>query len=140
MTRDDLKQYKYLKQRINSKIEKYEEDFAKITKMSTLIDGMPKAKNKPNYSVEDFIDASNEIMVLYKEDVQKQKDIEEQLRLMNNEKYYTVLYLRYIVYATEKNPLEKVASIMNYSYNETCKINGKALNKFDELNKLHKNA
>lgn len=140
MTRNDLKEYKYLKLRINSKLEKYEEDFARITKMNSVLDGMPKAQNKPNYTIEDFLDASNEIMDLYKEDIKRQKEIELQLRMLNNEKYYTVLYLRYIVYATENNPLEKVASIMNYSYNETCKINGQALNKFDELDELHKKA
>lgn len=138
MTREDLKDYKYLKLRIDKKLEKYEEDFARATKVTSMITGMPKAQNKPNYVVEDFIDASQEIIALFREDLQKQADIEKQLKAMNNEKYYTALYLRYIEYATEKNPLEHVATEMNYSYNEMCKINGEALNKFDELDKEHK--
>lgn len=138
MNREDLKQYKFLKLRINKKLEKYEEDFTTSTKMTTLITGMPKAYNKPNYVVEDLIDASQEIIKLFKEDLKKQAEIEKQLKAMNDEKYQTALYLRYIEYATEKNPLEKVASDMNYSYNEMCKINGEALNKFDELDKVHK--
>lgn len=138
MTREDLKDYKYLKLRIDKKLEKYEEEFTRATKMTSTIDGMPKAHNKPNYVLEDFIDASNEIIKLFKEDLQKQADIEKQLKAMNNEKYYTALYLRYIEYATEKNPLEHVALEMNYSYNEMCKINGDALNKFDEIDKEHK--
>ena len=135
MTREDLKNYKFLKIRINTKLEDYERDFARATRMTSIIDGMPKAQNKPNYVVEEFLDASNEIIKLFNEDLQKQADIEKQLKAMNDERYYTALYLRYIVYATEKNPLEHVASTMNYSYNEMCKINGEALNKFDELDK-----
>ena len=140
MNREDLKNYKFLKIRIDKKLEDYERDFARATRMTSVIDGMPKAHNKPNYVVEDFIDASMEIINLFKEDLKKQADIEKQLKAMNDERYHTALYLRYIVYATEKNPLEHAASTMNYSYNEMCKINGDALNKFDELNEEHKKA
>jgi len=139
MTREDLKNYKFLKIRIDKKLEDYERDFARATKMTSVIDGMPKAQNKPNYVLEDFIDASNDIIELFNEDLRKQADIEKQLRAMNDEKYHTALYLRYIVYATERNPLEQVASTMNYSYNEMCKINGEALNRFDELDDCIKN-
>jgi len=135
MTREDLKNYKFLKLRIDKKLENYERDFAKVTKMSSTLDGMPKAQNKPNYSLEDFLDSSMEIINLFQEDIRKQAEIEKQLKQMNNERYYTALYLRYIQYATEKNPLERVASDMNYSYNEMCKINGEALNQFDKLDK-----
>ena len=140
MNREDLKSYKFLKIRIDKKLEDYERDFARATRMTGVIDGMPKAHDKPNYVIEDFIDASMEIINLFKEDLKKQADIEKQLKAMNDERYHTALYLRYIVYATEKNPLEHVASTMNYSYNEMCKINGDALNKFDELDNLHKKA
>lgn len=133
MNREDLKNYKFLKLRIEKEIEEYEVNFERATNMSNVLDGLPKAHNKPNYVVEEFIDASMEIINLFKEDLQKQADIEKQLKAMNDERYHTALYLRYIVYATEKNPLEHVATTMNYSYNEMCKINGEALNKFDEL-------
>ena len=106
--------------------------------MTTMITGMPKAQNKPNYALEEFIDASQELIKLFNEDLKKQGEIQRQLKAMKNEKYHTALYLRYIEYATEKNPLEHVATEMNYSYNEMCKINGEALNRFDELDKEHK--
>lgn len=137
MNREDLINYKFLKMRVDKKTEDYERDFSRATKITNVIDGMPKAHNKPNYVVEDFIDASTELIKLFNADLQKQADIEKQLKAMNDEKYYTALYLRYIVYATEKNPLEQTASTMNYSYNEMCKINGEALNKFDELDEEH---
>lgn len=135
MNREDLKNYKYLKLRIEKKLEKYEEDFTRATKVTSIITGMPKAQNKPNDAVEDFLDSSNEIIQLFREDLDKQAQIIKQLKAMNNERYHTALYLRYVEYATEKNPLEHVATDMNYSYNEMCKINGEALNKFDELDK-----
>lgn len=135
MNREDLKNYKFLKQRIDAKMEDYQRDFARATKITSVIDGMPKAHNKPNYVIEEFLDSSTEILQLFQEDLKKQAEIEKQLKAMKNEKYYTALYLRYIVYAMDKNPLEHVASTMSYSYNEMCKINGEALNKFDELDK-----
>ena len=57
---------------------------------------------------------------------------------MENEKYRTVLYLRYIVYATEQNSLEKTALDMNYNYNDVSRWNKEALNEFDKLDKEHK--
>lgn len=133
MTREDLINYKFLKMRVDKKTEDYEKEFTRATKITSVIDGMPKAHNKPNYVIEEFIDASKELIQLFNEDLKKQAEIVKQLKNMNNERYYTALYLRYIVYAGEKNPLEQTASTMNYSYNEMCKINGEALNKFDEL-------
>lgn len=135
MTREDLINYKFLKMRVDKKAEDYEANFTRATKITNVLDGVPKAHNKPNYVLEEFIDASQELITIYNEDIKKQAEIEKQLREMNNERYYTALYLRYIVFATEKNPLEQTASTMNYSYNEMCKINGEALNKFDELDK-----
>lgn len=136
MTRKDLIDYKYLKIRINTYRERYEEKFNNITSTVTHLDGMPKGNNKPNYALEEFIDNSNELIKLYNEEVQKERDILDQLRMIENEKYRTVLYLRYIVYPLEKNPLEMTASDMNYSYNEVCKFNGEALNEFDKMEKI----
>lgn len=131
MNRQDLKDYKFLKARIKEKLNDYEEQFAKVTKITSSLDGLPKAKNKPNYTVEELIDSSQELIALLNKDLKKQKEIIEQLENMNNEKYYTVLYMRYI----ENKPLEEVASKIGYSYNETCKFNGEALNEFDKLHK-----
>lgn len=133
MNRKDLIDYKYLKIRINTYREKYEEKFSNITNTVSHLDGMPKGHNKPNYDLEEFIDNSNELIKLYNEEVQKERAILDQLRMIENEKYRTVLYLRYIVYPLEKNPLEMTASDMNYSYNEVCKFNGEALNEFDKI-------
>lgn len=129
MNREDLKDYRFLKARIQEKLNDYEEQFAKVTKITQSFDGMPKGNNKVNYTVEELIDNSNELIELFNEDLKKQKEIMKQLKMLNNEKYYTILYLRYI----ECKPLEEVSTIVGYSYNETCKFNGQALNEFDKL-------
>ena len=51
MNRQDLKEYKFLKIRIDEKLDKYERDFARATKMTQTLDGMPKAP----YSISDSV-------------------------------------------------------------------------------------
>lgn len=136
MNRQDLKDYKFLKLRIQEKIEDYQEQFDKVTSMTSKIDGLPKGNNKPNYTIEELIDSSNELIKLFNDDLKKQSDIINQLKLLNNEKYHTILYMRYI----ENKSLEEISSKIGYSYNETCKFNGQALNEFDKLENVHKNA
>jgi len=138
MTREDLKNYKYLKMRIDNKLEEYQEYFARATKVTSTLSDMPKARNNSNDTVEEYIDSSQEIIELFKEDLKKQAEIEKQLRMMNNEKYHTALWLRYIIYPMERNPLEKTAGIMNYSYSEMCRVNGDALNEFDKYDEVSK--
>lgn len=134
MNRQDLKDYKFLKVRIDEKMRRYEEDFARATKMTQTLDGMPKAHNKPNYTVEEFLDASNELIMILNEDLKKQADIEKQLNAMNNEIYHTILSLRYL----HNKTFEEIADKIGYSYYPTCRMHGKALNEFDKLAKESK--
>jgi len=136
MNRQDLIDYKFLKARLNKYLDQYKEKFEAVTNITANIDGLPKGKNKPNYNLEEFIDNSNELIRLYNEEAKKEKELFNQLQKLDNEKYRTVLYLRYIVYCYEKNPLEMTASDMHYSYNEVCKFNGEALNEFDKLGEI----
>ena len=133
MNRKDLFDYKYLKIRLNTYLDQYKEKFESITNITAKIDGLPKGRNKPNYSLEEFIDNSNELIRLYNEESAKERAILKQLEKLKNEKYRTVLYLRYIIYPLEKNALELTATDMHYDYYETCKFNGEALNEFDKL-------
>ena len=96
MTRTDLENYKYLKQRLQEKLDDYEEKFNKITKLTATIDGMPKGFNKPNYAVEELIDSSMEIINIYNEELKKEKEILLQLEELKaiDERYYNVLYFR----------------------------------------------
>lgn len=116
--------------RIQAKVDDYEERFAKINRITQTIDGMPKAHNKPNYSLEELLDSTQELIQLLNEDLEKEKEIINQLKLLDD-KYRTILDLRYI----QGKTLEEVSTAINYSYNETCKLNGQALNEFDKLHK-----
>lgn len=132
MNRQDLKDYKFLKARIDEKLNDYEEQFARVTKVTASLNGIPKAHNKPNYTVEELIDSSNELIKLLNKDVNKQKEILEQLDSMDNELHHTILYLRYI----HDKSFWEIADKIGYSYYPTCKMHGKALNEFDELDKV----
>lgn len=133
MTRTDLENFKYLKQRLQEKLDDYEEKFNKITKLTATIDGMPKGFNKPNYAVEELIDSSMEIINIYNEELKKEKGILLQLEELKaiDERYYNVLYFRYV----RGYDMSEIAVKMNYSYYPICRLNGTALNEFDKLDK-----
>ena len=114
MKREELKKYRFLKVRIKERIDDYEERFSKITKITQTLDGMPKAHNKPNYSLEELLDSSRELIKMMNEDVEKEKELIVQLRQLDD-LYYTALYLRYI----QGKSLEEVSTSINYSYHET---------------------
>ena len=57
MTREDLKKYKGNKLWIDDQIELYKEMKQRAEDLQAVVlDGMPKAKNKPNYAIENLID------------------------------------------------------------------------------------
>ena len=138
MNRQDLYNYKYLMIRIKNYKDQYKEKFSEVTNITARLDGMPKAKNKPSYTLEEFIDSSNELIKLYNEDLEKETELFNQLKKMDNELYRTILYLRYIVYPLEKNALELTAAELHRNYNEVCTFNGEALNEFDKLDEITK--
>lgn len=132
MNREDLKGYFYLDDYIKEQANKYEEQFARVTKMTQVIDGLPKAHNKPNYSTEELIDASIELIKLYNDETRKQAEIIKQLNLLSGEKgniYKDILYKRYV----SKKSFEKIAEEIHYNYYDTCRFHGEALVEFDKL-------
>lgn len=131
MNRDDLKNYKYDKQWTDEQLKKYNEMLNSAIKITSTINGLPKAKNKTNYHIEEILDNLNKILAIVKEDEKKCIEILKQLRKMKNKQYRNVLYYRYI----KGMSLEKIADLIGYNYYDTCKFNGKALNEFDELGK-----
>ena len=57
MTREDLKKYRGNKLWIDSQMELYQEMKQRAEGLKAVVlDGMPKAKNKPNYAIENLID------------------------------------------------------------------------------------
>lgn len=128
MTREDLKNYKYNQQWIKRQLEKYEEQKAIVYNISQNLDGMPKAKNKPNYSLENLMDQYDKILEILEKDQEKQNEIILQIRRLE-EPYRTILTDKYILGMS----LEEISVEIGYAYENVCRMHGTALNKFDNL-------
>lgn len=131
MDREDLKKYKYSQKWITRQLEKYEEQRTVVLNITSSLDGMPKAKNKTNYSLENLMDSYDNLLKILKDDQDKQNEILLQIREVE-EPYRTILTDKYILGMS----LEEISVDIAYSYDRTCKMHGVALNKFDELNKV----
>ena len=128
MKREDLKNYRYNKNWIKRQLENYEEQKAIVYNISQNLDGMPKAKNKPNYGLENLMDQYNKILEILKKDQEKQNEIILQIRRLE-EPYKTILTDKYILGMS----LEEISVEIGYAYENVCRMHGTALNKFDEL-------
>lgn len=128
LTREDLKNYKYNQNWIKRQLEKYEEQKAVVYGITQNLDGMPKAKNKPNYGLENLMDQYDKILKILKEDQEKQNEIILQIRRLE-EPYKTILTDKYILGMS----LEEISVEIGYAYENVCRMHGTALNKFDNL-------
>lgn len=131
MTREDLKKYRGNKLWIDSQMELYQEMKQRAEGLKAVVlDGMPKAKNKPNYAIENLIDKYDYIIKILTEEQEKLNQITLQLKEVE-EPYRTILTKYYV----QGKTLVRVADEMNYNYEYVKRMNGIALNKFDELNR-----
>ena len=89
---------------------------------------MPKAQNKPSYTLENLMDRYDYILELLNKEQEKQNIIFEQIMKVD-EPYRTILTSRYI----DNKSLEEISTIIHYSYDRTCKMHGIALNLFDKI-------
>ena len=128
MKREDLKNYRYNKNWIKRQLENYEEQKAIVYNITQSLDGMPKAKNKPNYGLEDLMDQYNKILEILNKDQEKQNEIILQIRKLE-EPYRTILTDKYILGMS----LEEISVDIGYAYENVCRMHGTALNKFDNL-------
>mgnify|MGYP005784296249 CR=1 FL=1 len=128
MNREDLKNYKYNKNWIKRQLEKYEEQKSIVYNITQNLDGMPKAKNKINYGLENLMDQYDEIIEILEEDQKKQNKIILQIRKLE-EPYRTILTDKYILGMS----LEEISVEIGYAYENVCRMHGSALNKFDNL-------
>ena len=112
MTREDLKKYKGNKLWIDDQIELYKEMKQRAEDLQAVVlDGMPKAKNKPNYAIENLIDKYDFILNELAKEQEKQIEILMQLRKVENP-FRRLLFKYYI----QGKTFVKVADEMNYSY------------------------
>ena len=131
MTRDDLKEYKYNQEWIKGRLEYIEEYRTSITNITSILSDMPKGSREVQDSMAEkiaiLLDNINELMSKIIKVQDKQKEILEQLDRVE-QPYRLILEKEYI----QGKTLVTVASEMNYNYEYMKKMNGIALNKFDE--------
>ena len=128
MKREDLKNYRYNKNWIKRQLESYEEQKTIENNITQNLDGMPKAKNKPNYGLENLMDQYDKILEILKKDQEKQNEIILQIRKLE-EPYRTILTDKYILGMS----LEEISVDIGYAYENVCRMHGTALNKFDDI-------
>lgn len=131
MNREDLKGLKYSQEWVKEQIEKYEEQKTIVMNISQNLDGMPKAQNKPNYSLENLIDSYNELLNILAKQQRKINKILGQINMLEPI-YRTILTKRYLY----GENFETISTEIDYDYYNTCKLHGKALNEFDKLDNL----
>lgn len=130
MNRENLKELKYSIEWVKEQIERYEEQRTIVLNITQNLDGMPKAKNKESYSIENLIDKYDELLQILAVEQEKINAVLieiNKLRPLNK----AVITKRYI----EGKTFETISSEIGYDYYNTCKIHGKALNEFDKLAK-----
>lgn len=129
MTRDDLINYLNNQKWINAQIELYKEQLSMAEGLkSVVIDGMPKAHNKPNYILENLLDRYNEILTYLDKLQEKQNEIVLELGNMTNSTYRLILFYKYIKGMT----LEAISVELDKDYKYICNLHGYALNEFDK--------
>lgn len=134
MTREDLKNYKYTQEWIKDRTEHIEEYKTSITNITSVLSDMPKGSRQVEDSIAEkiaiLLDDVNDVLKVIVKEEKRQKEIIEQLDEVE-QPYKLILEKVYI----QGKTLVTVASEMDYDYKHMCKMNGIALNKFDEHDK-----
>lgn len=130
MTREDLKNYINNQKWIDEEKKIYKRQLEEVEDLkATVIDGLPKAHNKPNYMIENLLDKYNEILKYIDALQDKQNEITKQLGKMKDSTHRMILFYKYI----KGYSLEEVAVELKKDYKYICNLHGYALNEFDNL-------
>lgn len=132
MNREDLKNYRYNQIWIKDQIEYIEAQKETINRLTSILSDMPKGSRQV-YDTEaeklsKLEDSFRELMNIILEEEKKQKRIVEEVNDMEYP-FKNILFKAYI----QGKSLVTVASEMNYNYEYMKRMNGIALNKFDEI-------
>ena len=133
MTSADLKRYRGLKTIFEYKKGNLEEKRCRAEDLKAVqLDGLPHAKNKENYTLEEFMDycEAEEVKELQRLD-KILRDTEKQLQQLENSKYIDILQKRYI----EGKSLKAISIEMNKEYSRLRKDNSNALIEYDLIGK-----
>ena len=132
MNREDLKEYKHNQEWIKGRLEYIEEYKTTITNITSVLSDMPKGSKQVQDSMAEkitvLLDNVDDLLTKIIKEQEKQRAILEQLDKVPHP-YKLILEKQFI----QGKTLVTVASEMNFNYEYMKKMNGIALNKFDEV-------
>lgn len=134
MTSADLKRYRGLKTIFEYKKGNLEEKRIRAEEIKAVqLDGLPHAKNKENYTLEEFMDycETEQVKELMKLD-KILRETENQIQELEESKYINILQKHYI----EGKSLKTIAMEMDREYSRLRKENGIALMKYDKIGEI----
>lgn len=132
MNRQDLIDYKYNKSWIDDRISDIEARKELLNRLTAIYGEQPRGTSEIHDRVADdlatLLDETEEYLKILKNLKHKQFEIEDSLDKLPPF-YRNILYKVYI----KGKKLVTVADEINYSYEETCRKHGTALNMYDNL-------
>lgn len=132
-TKTYLQQISRLDRMINNKLSEIQQ-FRELARSVSAVKNEERVKTSPNFDKMGFTYCKIEKMEKELDDlidtyVDKKNLIVSQIDGIDNETYYHILFARYV----EKKTFEKIADEMTYSWRQTIRIHGRALQEFEKL-------
>ena len=132
-TKTYLQQISRLDRMINNKLSEIQQ-FRELARSVSAVKNEERVKTSPNFDkmcstyckIEKMEKELDDLIDTY---VDKKNLIVSQIDGINNETYYHILFARYV----EKKTFEKIADEMTYSWRQTIRIHGRALQEFEKL-------
>ena len=139
MNRQDLQNYRRNLQYLDSKrddIMTRRESLYKIcTSYGENFGGSREVQDKIAEKLADIIDEEVKLLDETLKQLDKLKEISHRVEEIEDKDYRNILYFMYI--SEQKMNLTEVSNKIGKEYKHTCKLHGKALNKFDEICEKH---
>jgi hypothetical protein len=118
---------------INNKLSEIQQ-FRELARSVSAVKNEERVKKSPNFDkmgstyckIEKMEKELDDLIDTY---VDKKNFIVSQIDGIDNETYYHILFARYV----EKKTFEKIADEMTYSWRQTIRIHGRALQEFEKL-------
>lgn len=132
-TKTYLQQISRLDRMINNKLSEIQQ-FRELARSVSAVKNEERVKTSPKFDkmgstyckIEKMEKELDDLIDTY---VDKKNLIVSQIDGIDNETYYHILFARYV----EKKTFEKIADEMTYSWRQTIRIHGRALQEFEKL-------
>lgn len=129
--KEELRQYKYLKDKVQETLDEYERYKTRAEKMTSIISDMPrggKSSDKVADNAVAMADLSRQYEELWIRAEQGKFKIERKIYVVS-EPHQTLLRKRYL----QDMNFEKIADEMGYTYNTITHMHGEALEEYKKI-------